>query len=70
MLNYSALIEQYGSPLYKYDLDEIEEAHEKLSESLPRDSIVYYSLKANPHPEIVRYLLKKGVLWRFVLEMS
>ncbi|MGG0646514.1 decarboxylase [Bacillus mycoides] len=60
MINYELLKEKYGSPLYIYDLDEVSKSYEKLVNSLPDKSIIYYSLKANPNPEITRHLINLG----------
>lgn len=60
MINYQHLINKYGSPLYIYDLDEITESYKKLVCSLPDKSIIYYSLKANPNPEVTRHLINLG----------
>jgi diaminopimelate decarboxylase len=49
------LVEHFGSPLYVYDLDEVARRAIELTAILPRCRI-YYSLKANPFPEISRLL--------------
>jgi diaminopimelate decarboxylase len=54
------LLAQYGSPLYVYDAARIELAAADLFDALPRGSTVMYSLKANPHPELVRVLRSAG----------
>lgn len=51
---------RFGSPLYAYQLDEVAAAYEDLRLALPHPSSLLYSLKANPHPEIVRALLDHG----------
>lgn len=51
---------EYGTPVYVYDLAEIRRAHAELRTHLPADSAVFYSLKANPHPEVVRELVRGG----------
>jgi diaminopimelate decarboxylase len=48
------------APAYVYDLDEVRRAHGLLRRALPRPSRLYYSLKANPHPAIVRTLAGLG----------
>ncbi|MEU6479257.1 alanine racemase [Streptomyces sp. NPDC047017] len=50
------LVERYGSPLYVYDLDRVERARADLRAALPDGFTLYYSLKANPHPGLVRAL--------------
>lgn len=54
------LVARYGSPLYVYRLDEVAAAHAELQRSLPRPSTLFYSLKANPHPDLVQALLARG----------
>ncbi|MFD7032586.1 type III PLP-dependent enzyme [Streptomyces sp. NPDC059917] len=51
---------RYGSPLYVYDLTRVERAAADLRAALPERSHLYYSLKANPHPELVRTLRLAG----------
>jgi diaminopimelate decarboxylase len=46
----------FGTPLYVYELDRVAAAYRDLRNSLPPGVIIYYSLKANPHPDIVRAL--------------
>ncbi|WP_152656268.1 decarboxylase [Oceanobacillus sp. CFH 90083] len=60
MYHYNELINKYGSPLYVYDLNKLENAYTLLKQSLPSNSIIYYSLKANPNIEITRELVKLG----------
>ncbi|WP_306796512.1 type III PLP-dependent enzyme [Nocardia sp. XZ_19_369] len=57
---YPDLIREYGSPLYVYDLGRIRSACAALRTILPEGSRLYYSLKANPHPDIVGCLLEQG----------
>ncbi|MFD0350553.1 type III PLP-dependent enzyme [Kitasatospora aburaviensis] len=51
---------RYGSPLYVYDLDRVALAAADLRAALPERARLYYSLKANPHPELVRALRLAG----------
>ncbi|MEK5115059.1 MULTISPECIES: decarboxylase [Bacillus] len=60
MLDYDSLIEKYGSPLYVYNLEEITKSYQKLKNSLPNESRIYYSLKANPNPEVTKHLINLG----------
>lgn len=53
MIDYSS---RYGTPLYVYQLEKVREAVTALRRGLPEGSRLYYSLKANPHPRIVREL--------------
>ncbi|KAB2346206.1 type III PLP-dependent enzyme [Actinomadura rudentiformis] len=53
---YAELAARFGTPLYVYDLDEAEAARRELAEALPDGVEIFYALKANPHPELVRAL--------------
>ena len=55
-----ALAEAFGTPLYRYDLRELDVAHERLTRALPGPHTLYYSLKANPHPRIAERLHRLG----------
>ncbi|QMV40601.1 type III PLP-dependent enzyme domain-containing protein [Cohnella cholangitidis] len=59
-MNYSDLVRKYGSPLYVYNIDALADSYHKLRSYLPDDSILYYSLKANPHPVLVGQLVRLG----------
>ena len=50
------LAARFGTPLYVYELDRVVAAYRDLRHSLPPGLIIYYSLKANPHPDIARAL--------------
>ncbi|MET7339568.1 type III PLP-dependent enzyme [Nonomuraea sp. NPDC005650] len=54
------LAAHYGSPLYVYDLERAVAAHQDLRASLPEGAVVYFSFKANPHPEIAAALRESG----------
>jgi diaminopimelate decarboxylase len=54
------LLERYGSPLYVYDLDEVERQAKALFELLPKSAQVLYSVKANPIPEVCAALRTAG----------
>jgi diaminopimelate decarboxylase len=47
-----ALAEEFGTPLYVYDLGEVEARTTELRSLLPRDARLLYSLKANPLPSV------------------
>ncbi|MBQ1097268.1 type III PLP-dependent enzyme [Streptomyces sp. b94] len=53
---HGALVERFGTPLYVYDLDEVTAARTELLGALPDGSVLYYALKANPHPDVARAL--------------
>jgi diaminopimelate decarboxylase len=57
---FDSLLERYGSPLYVYQLDRVDAALSDLRAALPAPSTVYYSVKANPHPELIRALHAAG----------
>lgn len=50
----------YGTPAYVYDLAEVRRAHMELTALLPERSLLYYSVKANPHPVLCRELARLG----------
>jgi len=55
-----SLLRTYGSPLYAYDLDEADRRARSLLAVLPPGASLYYSLKANPLPALVRALKEQG----------
>ncbi|GAA4009637.1 type III PLP-dependent enzyme [Streptomyces marokkonensis] len=60
MADVSDLVRRYGSPLYVYELDRVEQACADLRAALPAPSTLYYSLKANSHPAVVECLRGAG----------
>ncbi|MEU3170223.1 type III PLP-dependent enzyme [Streptosporangium sp. NPDC006930] len=54
------LVARYGSPLYVYDLDRVTAARDSLLSSLPEGFELFFSFKANPHPQIARALRGDG----------
>ncbi|WP_318275306.1 type III PLP-dependent enzyme domain-containing protein [Streptomyces pharetrae] len=50
------------TPAYVYDLAEVRENTARLRSALPEPSVLYYSLKANPHPLVLRTLREAGTL--------
>jgi diaminopimelate decarboxylase len=54
------LADRFGTPLYVYDLDSVAASYLDLQNSLPAGSTIFYSLKANPHPDVVRGLREAG----------
>lgn len=69
MTRYDDLAARYGTPLYVYDLDEVTAARDELLGSLPDEFELFYALKANPHPELVR-ALREGSNGRLRPEIS
>ncbi|MEW1762441.1 alanine racemase [Streptomyces cyaneofuscatus] len=49
-----------STPAYIYDLARVRAAYERLRSYLPEPSELYYSLKANPHPDVVAALYALG----------
>jgi diaminopimelate decarboxylase len=58
----TALVRRFGSPLYVYELDRIAEAVDELRSTLPEPAALHYSLKANPHPDLVQQARLRGCL--------
>ncbi|MDV9194463.1 type III PLP-dependent enzyme [Streptomyces sp. Wh19] len=55
------LAERYGTPLYVYRLDDVRASVQALRRVLPEGVRLYYSVKANPHPTLVRELVGHGL---------
>ena len=55
-----SLAEQFGTPLYAYDLAAVAERAVMLKASLPEGAQVYFSFKANPLPALARELRRNG----------
>lgn len=60
MTDSQELLSSYGSPLFRYDLAEVRAAVSELRRALPAYARLFYSLKANPHPDIVAATRKAG----------
>jgi diaminopimelate decarboxylase len=58
--NWRSLVEEFGSPLYVYDLDIVEQRIQELKQVLPANSKLFYSLKANPLPAIAKAAATAG----------
>ena len=58
----AALHAQVETPAYVYDLAEVHANASRLRRALPEAADVYYSLKANPHPRVLRALRDHGML--------
>lgn len=54
------LAARFGTPAYIYDLAAVRRAHSDLRLALPGSAVIYYSLKANPHPALVAELAGLG----------
>jgi len=53
------LAKEHGTPLFVIDHDALRKVYRQFRRHLPRVQ-VYYAMKANPNPEIVRTLFKEG----------
>ncbi|RZS32714.1 diaminopimelate decarboxylase [Herbihabitans rhizosphaerae] len=60
MSRHRELADQFGTPLYVYDLDKVEAARRDLFTALPEEFDLFFALKANPHPEMARALREGG----------
>jgi len=56
----SLLAARYGTPLFVYDRDVVEQKYSALRHALPGRFAISYSVKANPNPAFLRYFLEKG----------
>lgn len=50
------IADRFGTPAYVYDLARVRAACRDLSAMLPERAALYYSVKANPHPRVIREL--------------
>ncbi|MCR6483504.1 alanine racemase [Amycolatopsis sp. OK19-0408] len=53
-------LHRVGTPAYVYDVAEVRRNARRLRSALPRQSSLYYSLKANPHPALLGTLREGG----------
>lgn len=60
-MNFEALAEEFGTPLFVYDTAELHRVHQRLRGELPDGVDVLYSLKANPNVSVCAYLRSLGV---------
>ncbi len=56
----SELVERHGTPLYVYDTATMDRQLSRLRAALPTGFSVWYSVKANPNPAVVRHFLGRG----------
>jgi len=60
-IDYKALVEKYGSPLYMYDFDYIANRYRTLKEAFAgKKSLINYAVKANSNLSVIRHLAKMG----------
>ncbi len=55
-----SLAERYGTPFYVYDAEILDRTWRSLREALPRRMEIFYSVKANPNRELLRFFLGRG----------
>ncbi|MEY9211620.1 alanine racemase [Thermobifida halotolerans] len=60
MVDTAKLVREFGTPLYLYDLRRVRESVASLRSALPTGTHIYYSLKANPHPDIAAAARAEG----------
>lgn len=53
--------DELKTPLYMYSADQLDLSADNLLSLFPEDTQLFYSLKANPQPGIVRHLAGKGI---------
>lgn len=56
----STLAREFGTPFFAYDAALIRKAYRDLAGTLAGLASIHYSIKANPHPDIVRLLVAEG----------
>ncbi len=54
------LAQTFGTPLYVYDRAVLDKKYEALRSVLPDRMSIFYSIKANPNPELLKYFLGRG----------
>jgi diaminopimelate decarboxylase len=59
-MDINELVARFGSPLYGYDLAVVARRADELSRALPNGARLFYSLKANPLPDLVGTLVGCG----------
>jgi diaminopimelate decarboxylase len=54
------LVEAFGTPLYVYSQRVLDQTWQTLRAAFPAAFDIYYSIKANPHPDFLAYFLRHG----------
>src|ERR1700756_558821 len=54
------LAEMYGTPMFIYDRAVLDMKYDALRAALPERIAIYYSIKANPSPAVVKHFLGRG----------
>jgi diaminopimelate decarboxylase len=57
---FAALAARYGTPLYLYDASVLRQSYRSLAEAVGLLAEIYYSIKANPQPEVARVFVEMG----------
>lgn len=55
----SDIVEQYGSPIYIYAKQHIEQRVRDLRQTIPPELSIYYAVKANPMPALIEYMAEQ-----------
>src|SRR5690348_9917409 len=58
-LGISSVAEKFGMPLFVYDETVLNRKFQLMRESLPEEIEIYYSIKANPNQDVLRFFLGK-----------
>jgi len=56
----SAIIQEFGTPLFIYDRGRIERKLSDLRAALPAEFSIFYSVKANPNRALLQFFISKG----------
>ena len=54
------LAAEFGTPFFAYDAALIRRSYRQLAAALDGFAAIHYSIKANPHPAVIRVLLDEG----------
>lgn len=57
----ATIAERFGTPSYVYDVSMVRRAARWLLADLPKGADLFYSVKANPHPAVIRVLCELGL---------
>lgn len=57
----SHLAAGHPTPFYVYDLSVAREKYRLLRQALPQEIEIHYAIKANPHPEVIRFFNRLGL---------
>jgi diaminopimelate decarboxylase len=58
--NVEDIAAEVGTPFYSYDLQVARKKFERLRAALPQEIEIHYAIKANPHPQILRFFQDLG----------